>query len=193
MKYFLIIALLVNQEWLADSINLLEDVDETSAFEITGACNFVDIQYKKENFDQLSNCEVVFNGLKISNIDEDLSDLSFPKLMEITGYLYINNVTGLTTLQKLFPTLAVIRGNILIDGLAILITNNLNLENIGLQTLYHIRRGDVVLRHNPKLCYIDTVNWFKIVNKSKNNQRVFNEVSDNFLNFQLFSYFSLAK
>ena len=157
MRFSLLIALIFAT--LAESTNYLENISGTSAHLLTDGCNRVDIRYEKKNFDQLINCRVVLNGLRISDIKEDLNDLKFPKLTEITGYLMINNVRGLKSLKNLFPNLAVIRGNILIHGSALLLTNNSNLENICLESLSYVGRGHLTFENNPKLCYINTVAW----------------------------------
>lgn len=161
MKFSRLIALIFVIFSIAnvESTNYLEDIDSTSAYLLTDGCNHVDIRYEKINFDQLKYCRVVLNGLKISDISDDLNDLRFPKLTEITGYLMINNVHGLKSLKHLFPNLAVIRGSILIHGSALLLSNNRNLENICLESLSFIGRGHVTLENNPKLCYISTVAW----------------------------------
>lgn len=167
MRFLVLIVLnlVIIKNW-TESTNVLEDIDSTNAFNLTNGCNYVDILYDKKNFDQLKNCQVVLNGLKISNISENLNDLNFPDLWEITGYLIISNVQNLNSLQNLFPNLAVIRGEILIHGSAVMITNNSNLENIGLKRLSYIERGDVTIFNNPKLCYVDTVDWNKIFQKN---------------------------
>lgn len=160
MEYSLLIAFIfVIFADFAVSSNYLKNVDSISAHLLTDGCNHVDIRYEKINFDQLKNCRVVLNGLKISDISDDLSDLQFPKLTEITGYLMINNVRKLKTLKNLFPNLAVIRGNILIDDSAMLLTNNANLENVCLESLSYVGRGHLTFENNPKLCYINTVAW----------------------------------
>ena len=43
---------------------------------------------------QLRNCTVIEGSLKIASLKEDISEASFPKLVEITGYLIIYRVQG---------------------------------------------------------------------------------------------------
>ena len=43
---------------------------------------------------QLRNCTVIEGSLKIASLKDDLSQVSFPKLVEITGYLIIYRVQG---------------------------------------------------------------------------------------------------
>jgi Receptor L domain len=63
-----------------------------------------------------------------------------------------------------FPfRLAVIRGHKLIQNYALAIYQMKNMETVGLHSLTHILKGGVRIEKNPTLCYVETINWRKIV------------------------------
>ena len=94
--------------------------------------------------------------------DKDIANISFPDLVEITGYLMLYRISGFTSLNQLFPNLAVIRGRTLFKDYALIIYEMLELENIGLNNLVMIERGNVRIEKNEKMCYVDTINWARI-------------------------------
>ena len=49
----------------------------------------------------LHNCTVVEGSLKISSFKDDLSKVSFPKLVEVTGYVLIHRLQGVLFLYFL--------------------------------------------------------------------------------------------
>ena len=124
----------------------------------------------------LENCTVIEGYLHISFIEhgktEEFAALTFPKLREITAYFLLYRVSGLETLSALFPNLAVIRGQVLFYNYALVMFEMQDMVDIGLIGLTTISRGAVRLEKNPKLCYIDMIDWTKI-RKEQAPQNVF--------------------
>ncbi|XP_026277829.2 insulin-like receptor isoform X2 [Frankliniella occidentalis] len=126
-------------------------------------CQSVDIRNSVENFNRLENCTVVEGFVHITLIDnavaENFTNITFPKLREIHGYLFLYRVSGLRSLSTLFPNLAVIRGHELMMNYALVIYEMQNLNDIGLISLMTIKRGSIRIEKNPVLCYVDTIDW----------------------------------
>lgn len=99
----------------------------------------------------------------------DYEQFTFPDLVEITGYLWIYRVSGLTTLAKLFPNLRVIRGSEFVQAYSLIIWEAQDMTDIGLPSLTHIGAGHVRIEKNPQLCYTDTIAWHHIVQAAKND------------------------
>jgi Receptor L domain len=75
-------------------------------------------------------------------------------------------ISGFTSLNQLFPNLAVIRGRELFKDFALIIYEMLELTEIGLSRLMEIERGNVRIEKNEKMCFVDTINWPKITTMS---------------------------
>jgi insulin receptor len=60
--------------------------------------------------------------------ESEYDKFSFPELREITGYLLIYRVTGLTSLGRMFPNLTVIRGNSLFVDYALVVYEMFDLQ-----------------------------------------------------------------
>ena len=133
-------------------------------------CTSKDIRNKVEKFKNLTNCTVIEGSLQILLIDyadpSQYDDLSFPNLTEITDYLLLYRVYGLRSLSHIFPNLAVIRGRKLFYNYALVAYEMPDFEDLGLGSLTKIMRGAIRLEKNPKLCYIDTINWTHITDPS---------------------------
>ena len=132
-------------------------------------CLSIDIRNKLSDLTQLEDCTVIEGSLQILLIEQVhssdstiLSELSFPRLYEITDYLLLYRVSRITTLNKLFPNLAVIRGQKLFSNYALVAFEMPDLEDLGLGSLTKILRGAVRLEKNPNLCYLDTIDWLTI-------------------------------
>lgn len=122
----------------------------------------------------------------------EYENVSFPNLIEITGYLMLYRLNGFKSLNQLFPNLAVIRGRDLFKDYALIIYEMLDLADIGLKNLMKIERGNVRIEKNENTCYIHTINWDAIVN----NHTPYFDVSKNILwhfFFKLISQKKLAK
>ncbi|KAM4733830.1 insulin-like growth factor 1a receptor isoform 2-T2 [Anableps anableps] len=137
----------------------------------------IDIRNDISEFQRLENCTVLEGYLQIvlindktSNINQEVfRTLSFPKLTVITDYLLLFRVSGLDSLNTLFPNLRVIRGRNLFFGNALVIYEMTNLKDIGLYSLMNITRGTVQIEKNPELCYLDSVDWSLIMDSYVNN------------------------
>lgn len=126
-------------------------------------CSSIDVRNHPVMLQRLNNCAVVEGFVQIVLIDkyddDDFDNYSFPELTEITEYLVLFRVNGLKTLRTLFPNLAVVRGNSLVQNYAIVIYEVPHIEEVGLVSLTHISRGAVRIEKNPMLCFADTIDW----------------------------------
>lgn len=104
--------------------------------------------------------DINFSG---GTLAQHLSESAFLELTEITGGLHIENVAGLKSVGELFPNLVRISGNETIIRTSFSLALNPDLENIGLTKLKSIARGSLLIYANRDLCYVNTVNWSKIV------------------------------
>lgn len=91
-------------------------------------------------FDELKGCTAIAGNLHIvlceKFTEETISKLSFPELREISGYFLIYVVHGLTSLGKLFPNLAVIRGNVLVKNYSLIILRAPDLIEVRTDEVY---------------------------------------------------------
>nr|CAD7587723.1 unnamed protein product [Timema genevievae] len=134
-------------------------------------CQSVDVRNDVQAFQRLSGCRVVEGFVQILLIDRAdeaaYDNVTFPELREITDYLLLYRVNGLRSVGKLFPNLAVIRGNTLFFNYAFISFEMIHLQEIGLQSLTDILRGGVRIEKNPLLCFVNTVDWDHIAKASK--------------------------
>jgi hypothetical protein len=131
----------------------------------------------KDNFvkelEKYRHCRVIEGSLLISMYDVDLlkedhkeeqiQNVSLPELIEITDHLLLYRANQIKDLSTLLPKLAVIRGNKLISNYAMVIYRNKNMQTVSLPNLTTIIRGGVRIEKNPLLCYVDTIDWQRIV------------------------------
>lgn len=119
---------------------------------------------------KLNGCRVVMGSVSIVLADEvgaeSFANFSFPELVEITGYLMLYRVSGVRSLNKLFPNLALIRGRELFHNSSLVIYECDDLEEIALTKLQTIERGDVRIEKNQQLCFADRIDWTLIANSS---------------------------
>lgn len=84
----------------------------------------------------LEDCRVIEGFLQVvlmeNHTEADFENLTFPNLREITGYLLFYRVDGLKSLTKLFPNLAVIRGDILLTDYSFMIYEMKHLQEVSL-------------------------------------------------------------
>lgn len=136
----------------------------------TGICQRKYIRNDPINLESLRGCKVIEGSLQLALMNADSPDnwtqYRYPELKEITGYLLIFEISSLTSLQNIFPNLAVIRGQELIDTHALIINGATHLQEIGLPSLTDIQRGSTWIVENPQLCYVDTIDWPLISNES---------------------------
>lgn len=99
-----------------------------------GICQSIDIRNNVVSFKVLRDCRVIEGFLQIvlieNNTEADFENVSFPELREITGYFLLYRVDGLKSLNKLFPNLEVIRGDILLTDYAFMIYEMKNLQEV---------------------------------------------------------------
>lgn len=81
---------------------------------------------------ELRGCKVIEGSLSIVHIERsnesDFAEYEFPLLTEITEFLLVYRVMGLTSLGKLFPNLRIIRGNALVYNHAFLVYEMMHLK-----------------------------------------------------------------
>jgi insulin receptor len=124
-----------------------------------------------EELEELRGCTVIEGSLQINMVfqlrGESVStNITFPELREITGFLMAFSTTSKLSFKTLFPNLAVIRGQELVENYALVVFKMSGMEEIGLPSLTNILRGAVWIVDNENLCYVDTVDWTKITNES---------------------------
>lgn len=95
-----------------------------------------------------------------------VNNYSFPELVEIRDYLKVHQIDNIRAVSVLFPNLAVIRGKRLYEKFALRITENKDLEEVGLTSLRYIENGNVHIEKNAKLCFSNTINWSAIAPSS---------------------------
>jgi len=136
-------------------------------------CKGIDVRNGAHQFERLRGCRVVEGSVQVVLMDqENLHNLTFPELREITGYLLLYRVKELRTLSRLFPNLAVIRGDTLFFNYALVIYEMKQLHEIGLNSLTNIIRGAVHIEKNPQLCYVDTIDWEHIAKHGKDEHSI---------------------
>ncbi|XP_053667032.1 insulin-like peptide receptor [Anopheles marshallii] len=138
-------------------------------------CTNVDIRNDLRRLADIENCTVIRGFLQMVLLDRvpasEFEKYSFPKLREVTGYMLFFRVIHLSTLRRLFPQLAVIRGQQLIGNYALVFYYMENMIEVGLKNLIAIQRGFVYTLHCPQLCHLDTIDWAAITgldNSTKN-------------------------
>lgn len=123
---------------------------------------------------RIENCTVIEGNLQIiwmfsSVSKENYTDLVFPHLVEITGYLLLHRVAGLETVGQLFPNLRVIGGREkFYDDLALIVFENDDLVSLSLSKVEYIG-GDVLAMVNAQLCYVGDkdVDWNRVIGPGK--------------------------
>jgi len=134
-------------------------------------CPSVDVRNSVSEFTLLTNCTVIEGHLQILLMDytvaKEFENLSFPNLREIADYLLLYRVYGLQTLSRLFPNLIAIRGQELFFNYALVVFEMPDIEDLGLGNLRRIVRGAVRIERNPRLCYIDTIDWSAVLGGRK--------------------------
>ena len=119
---------------------------------------------------ELDNCTTFEGSIQIQIVrqasPEVMSQLRFPKLTEITGYLLVSFVYGERSLKEIFPNLAVIRGKELFLDYSLVIYQNDGLQEINLPSLTTVLDGGVRIEKNINLCYVKTIRWESIMNSN---------------------------
>lgn len=117
-------------------------------------CGSVVIRNSGDRLSALQNCTIVNGYVQIVLLDATKPsdfNVGYPLLREITQYLVVYRVSGLSSLGKLFPNLMLIRGvySSTFPGLALMIHDNEHLKEIGLYSLTNITQGSVIISKNP--------------------------------------------
>lgn len=103
-------------------------------------CSSRDVRNSPSGLEQLNGCRVIEGSLTIVLMDKYkdyyFDNYTFPLLIEITDYLVMFRVNGLTTLSKLFPNLTVIRGNTLFQDYGLVIYELQHLQVICIMYIY---------------------------------------------------------
>ncbi|XP_055838335.1 insulin-like peptide receptor isoform X2 [Episyrphus balteatus] len=137
-------------------------------------CTDVDIRNSVASFSLLEDCSVIKGFLLIVLIKQNLrqtnySNLTFPKLREITDFFLMYEVNGITDMKNMFPNLVVIRGRRLFQSYALAISNVPELKIIEFPSLIAIQRGHVYIGNCPKLCFLKKINWERMTLTSGEN------------------------
>nr|UVI03456.1 insulin receptor [Grapholita molesta] len=133
----------------------------------------MDIRNHPEALLKLKGCRIIEGQLSIVLMEHITSkgyNMTFPELYEVTGYILIYRMQHISNLGDLFPNLSVVRGLSLFKDYSIVIFDNENLVSLGLRSLTYIENGAVRIQHNDRLCYINTIDWTKIMgDRAENN------------------------
>jgi len=137
---------------------------------------------KMSSLKRYENCSVVEGSISITSAlysaDDSVMNYSMPNLTEVTDFVLLFRADEILSLENIFPKLAVIRGHKLVQFYALAIYQMKNMETVGLPSLTHIMNGGVRIEKNPNLCYVDTIDWKKIVVKP-NDKKSHIEIADN--------------
>jgi hypothetical protein len=88
--------------------------------------------------------------------------IRFPYLREVYGYMLLG-YSSIKSFSSMFPRLSIIHGRELYHGYALIVMENLQLDELGLTSLINIRRGNVIIARNAQLCYAKSVRWNEII------------------------------
>ena len=127
------------------------------------------------------NCSVVEGSISITSAVYEMTgfgNYSLPNLVEVTDFVLLYRADEIDSLESLFPRLSVIRGHKLVQFYALAIYQMKNMVRVGLPSLTHIMNGGVRIEKNPLLCYVDTIDWKKIV-VQENDKNSHIEIIDN--------------
>ncbi|XP_041981687.1 putative molluscan insulin-related peptide(s) receptor [Aricia agestis] len=138
---------------------------EQNGFCTTMHCNTI---AKLKN---LENCTIIVGDLKILLLEraksKDFTNISFPKLKEVTGFMVVYRVAGLDTFGRMFPNLARIRGTHLLYNYALIVYDLPNLTEVGFYNLLKVDRGGVIIWGGPLTCNVDTIDWSHIAPRAR--------------------------
>lgn len=145
-----------------------------------GDANDIMVQNRWQSVEPIENCTIILGNLILGPMEgkRNGEHMRLPKLRVITGYLSVYRISDLKSLELLLPELAVIEGEQLMHDQALIIYENSHLENLGLKSLVSIKRGSVAIVENPKLCYIDNIDWEYILEEDVDKIFAENKVSE---------------
>uniref|UniRef100_A0A673L1B9 Receptor protein-tyrosine kinase n=1 Tax=Sinocyclocheilus rhinocerous TaxID=307959 RepID=A0A673L1B9_9TELE len=127
------------------------------------------------NIDSFINCtkinghitimKMTFQGMDPAKLDY------FKTVKEISGFLVIQNWSEHLNSLSPFENLEIIRGRTKQHGTVSFAALNIpHLDHLGLRSLKEISDGDVVIKNNPRLCYVEGSYWPKLFRSV--NQRI---------------------
>lgn len=121
----------------------------------------------------LASCEIILGSIiyapmPTTNNTANSSAVAvrFPYLREVYGYMLLG-YSSHRSFATMFPRLAIIHGRELYHGYALIIMENLQLDDLGLTSLINIRRGNVIIARNAQLCYAQSIQWNEIIENKK--------------------------
>ncbi|KAM8967049.1 epidermal growth factor receptor [Pelodytes ibericus] len=142
------------------------------------------------NIDSFRNCTKVHGNLiilEVANEGDTYTNTSkldpqklnvFKSLREVTGFFHIQwwpeNFTDLSP----FENLEIIRGRTKQHGRYSLAVVNGRITSLGLRSLKEISDGDIIIKSNKNLCYVDTIKWEKIFKTNQQTKIVGNQNPD---------------
>uniref|UniRef100_A0A8C5MBC5 receptor protein-tyrosine kinase n=1 Tax=Leptobrachium leishanense TaxID=445787 RepID=A0A8C5MBC5_9ANUR len=130
------------------------------------------VSIRSTNIDLFQNCTKILGNLiflpqdKYSEPSALLDPMKyniFKTIQEITGYLLIKWWPGQYLDLSPFENLEIIHGKEKKNGKYSLILINLSVTSLGLRSLKHIKDGDVLIKANRNLCYVDSLKWSRFV------------------------------
>jgi len=137
---------------------------------------------KMSSLKRYENCSVVEGSISITSAlyssGDSMMNYSMPNLTEVTDFVLLFRADEIISLETIFPKLAVIRGHKLVQFYALAIYQMKNMETVGLPSLTHIMNGGIRIEKNPRLCYVNTIHWEKIV-VQENDKKSHIEIADN--------------
>ncbi|XP_067934321.1 epidermal growth factor receptor-like isoform X2 [Watersipora subatra] len=161
-----------------------ESEDDSTCVQCAGPCSkkckvdWGDSQdfLNENNIGDLEGCTVIEGHLKIQEATftgdplHNIPPLGIERLSilksvrEITEYLFIeaipeNSITSLDFLSNLERILGMVEDRF---NNALCIMNNTYLEYLGLTSLRTISAGGVMIKNNPRLCYVSLLKWRKL-------------------------------
>uniref|UniRef100_A0A8C1UVY2 Receptor protein-tyrosine kinase n=1 Tax=Cyprinus carpio TaxID=7962 RepID=A0A8C1UVY2_CYPCA len=135
------------------------------------------------NIDSFINCtkinghitimQMTFQGDVFTNTPSmDPAKLDYFKTVkEISGFLLIQDWPEHLNSLSPFENLEIIRGRTKQHGTVSFAALNIpHLDHLGLRSLKEISDGDVVIKNNPRLCYVEGSYWPKLFRSSAYNQ-----------------------
>ncbi|KAM5156966.1 epidermal growth factor receptor [Mantella aurantiaca] len=94
----------------------------------------------------------------------------FKTIKEITGFLLIQYWPDNYTDLSVFENLEVIKGRTKQLGRYSLGIVSQNIKSLGLRSLKEISDGDVIIKGNKNLCYVNSINWTTIFRTNQNTK-----------------------
>ncbi len=120
-----------------------------------------------------ASCEIVLGSLVFAPMPFTTNTTAtppapvrFPYLREVYGYMLLG-YSPVRSFSSMFPRLSIIHGRELYHGYALIVMENLKLDELGLTSLINIRRGNVIIARNAQLCYAKSIRWNEINENNK--------------------------